>query len=132
MLSPESLRKIDREAAKYPPGQKQSAVMSALIIAQDEKGWLSTETMDFVDEQHIAGAQVGQDGGQVTGALDGGTRRHFDIDSHLIRHDVGQRGFSQARRTVKQNMIQRLAALTRGGDQDGQILLDLVLPNQIR
>ena len=47
-LSAESLRKIDREVAKYPPDQKQSAVMSALIIAQDEKGWLSTETMDTV------------------------------------------------------------------------------------
>ena len=48
MLSAEALRKIDREAAKYPPEQKQSAVMCALIIAQDEKGWLSTETMDEV------------------------------------------------------------------------------------
>jgi NADH-quinone oxidoreductase subunit E len=48
MLSPDSLKKIDREVAKYPPGHKQSAVMSALIIAQDEKGWLSTETMDAV------------------------------------------------------------------------------------
>ncbi len=48
MLSAESLRKIDREIAKYPAGQKQSAVMAALIIAQDEKGWLATETMDFV------------------------------------------------------------------------------------
>lgn len=47
-LSADSLRKIDREVAKYPPEQKQSAVMSALIIAQDEKGWLSTETMDAV------------------------------------------------------------------------------------
>jgi NADH-quinone oxidoreductase subunit E len=48
MLTADSLRKIDREIAKYPPDQKQSAVMSALIIAQDEKGWLSTETMDYV------------------------------------------------------------------------------------
>jgi len=48
MLSAESLKKIDGEVAKYPPEQKQSAVMSALIIAQDEKGWLSTETMDAV------------------------------------------------------------------------------------
>jgi NADH-quinone oxidoreductase subunit E len=48
MLSHESLRKIDRELAKYPADQKQSAVMSALIVAQDEKGWLSTETMDSV------------------------------------------------------------------------------------
>jgi NADH-quinone oxidoreductase subunit E len=48
MLTAEALRKIEREVAKYPPEQKQSAVMSALIIAQDEKGWLSTETMDEV------------------------------------------------------------------------------------
>jgi NADH-quinone oxidoreductase subunit E len=47
-LSPEALARIDREVAKYPPEEKQSAVMSALAIAQDEKGWLSTETMDFV------------------------------------------------------------------------------------
>jgi NADH-quinone oxidoreductase subunit E len=48
MLTAESLTKIDREVAKYPPDQKRSAVMSALIVAQDEKGWLSSETMDFV------------------------------------------------------------------------------------
>jgi len=47
-LSPEALARIDRALAKYPPDQKQSAVMAALTIAQDEKGWLSTETMDFV------------------------------------------------------------------------------------
>ena len=48
MLSQEALDKIDREVAKYPASQKQSAVMAALAIAQDEKGWLSTETMEFV------------------------------------------------------------------------------------
>src|SRR5687767_6680036 len=48
MLTTDSLRKIDREIAKYPADQKQSAVMSALIIAQDEKGWLSPEVMDYV------------------------------------------------------------------------------------
>ena len=47
-LSPDALARIDRALAKYPPDQKQSAVMAALAIAQDEKGWLSTETMDFV------------------------------------------------------------------------------------
>lgn len=47
-LSPEALARIDREIAKYPADQKQSAVMAALAIAQDEKGWLARETMDFV------------------------------------------------------------------------------------
>jgi len=48
ILSPDALAKIDRAMAKYPPDQRQSAVMAALTIAQDEKGWLPTETMDFV------------------------------------------------------------------------------------
>jgi NADH-quinone oxidoreductase subunit E len=48
VLSAEALKKIDREVAKYPADQKQSAVMAALAIAQDEKGWLANETMDFV------------------------------------------------------------------------------------
>ena len=47
-LSPEALAKIDQAIAKYPAGERRSAVMAALTIAQDEKGWLSTETMDFV------------------------------------------------------------------------------------
>ena len=56
-LSVDSLKKIEKEVAKYPADQKQSAVMSALIVAQDEKGWLSTETMDFV-AQHLGMAPV--------------------------------------------------------------------------
>jgi NADH-quinone oxidoreductase subunit E len=48
ILSPEALAKVDKAAAKYPPSQRHSAVIAALTIAQDEKGWLSTETMDFI------------------------------------------------------------------------------------
>ena len=53
MLSTDSLQKIDREIAKYPPERRQSAVMAALIVAQDEKGWLSTETMDELARGHM-------------------------------------------------------------------------------
>jgi len=49
-LSDDARRRIDREVAKYPPDQKQSAVMSALAIAQDEHGWLPTPIMDAVAE----------------------------------------------------------------------------------
>ncbi|GGY14415.1 NADH-quinone oxidoreductase subunit NuoE [Paludibacterium paludis] len=48
MLSAESLAKIDREVAKYPADQKRSAVMASLRIAQVEKGWLATETIEYV------------------------------------------------------------------------------------
>lgn len=48
MLSQDALQKIDREIAKYPADQKQSATMAALRIAQVEKGWLARETIEFV------------------------------------------------------------------------------------
>ncbi|OVZ62463.1 NADH-quinone oxidoreductase subunit E [Pigmentiphaga sp. NML080357] len=48
LLSEQALKKIDREVSKYPADQKQSAVMAALAIAQDEKGWLSQEVMEEV------------------------------------------------------------------------------------
>jgi NADH-quinone oxidoreductase subunit E len=48
VLSEQAYRKIDREIAKFPADQKQSAVMAALAIAQDEAGWLSPEVMEAV------------------------------------------------------------------------------------
>ncbi len=50
MLSAAALKLIDRELTKYPSDQRQSAVMSALAIAQHEKGYLSPEVMAFVAE----------------------------------------------------------------------------------
>ena len=47
-LSEQAVKKIDREIAKYPADQKQSAVMAALAIAQDEAGWLTPEVMQDV------------------------------------------------------------------------------------
>lgn len=62
MLSAESLKQIDREVAKYPADQKQSAIMSALRIAQVEKGWLSNETIacvaDYLGMPAIAALEV--------------------------------------------------------------------------
>ena len=48
MLTPESLKRIDCEIAKYPSEQKQSAVMAALAIAQEQQGWLSPEGIEAV------------------------------------------------------------------------------------
>lgn len=38
-----TLARFAREVAKYPPEQKQSAVMACLAIVQQEQGWVSSE-----------------------------------------------------------------------------------------
>ena len=48
MLSAEAYDVIDKEVAKYPPNRKQSAVMAALAIAQNELGWLSESAVEDV------------------------------------------------------------------------------------
>jgi len=49
LLSVETRATIDRWLTKYPPDQKQSAVMGALSIVQEQNGgWLTTELMDAV------------------------------------------------------------------------------------
>ena len=49
LINAESKEAIDIWVAKYPDDQKQSAVMSALRIVQDQNGgWLTTELMDAV------------------------------------------------------------------------------------
>ena len=48
LLSADSVQRIERECSKYPPEQRQSAVMSALAIAQDQFHVLSNEVMEEV------------------------------------------------------------------------------------
>lgn len=48
LVSPEALVSIDKAVAKYPLDRKQSAVMAALTIVQDEKGFLSRDAIEFV------------------------------------------------------------------------------------
>ena len=51
LIGKESREDIDRWIAKYPAEQKQSAVMAALRIVQDQNGgYLTTELMDAVAE----------------------------------------------------------------------------------
>ena len=47
-LSDLTLADIARNVAKYPPDQKQSAVMAALIAAQTEVGWVSPQVIATV------------------------------------------------------------------------------------
>ena len=44
MITEATKARFAREVAKYPPEQKQSAVMACLSIVQQEQGWVSQES----------------------------------------------------------------------------------------
>jgi NADH-quinone oxidoreductase subunit E len=48
MISDTTRARFDREVAKYPPDQKQSAVMALLSIVQQEQGYVTKESEEQV------------------------------------------------------------------------------------
>jgi NADH-quinone oxidoreductase subunit E len=50
LITAERLTEIDQWIAKYPEDQRQSAVMSALRIVQEQYGFLNVELMDAIAE----------------------------------------------------------------------------------
>lgn len=62
MLSESIRQRIDRELAKFPADQRQSAVMPALTHLQAERGWISPETVqelaDYLGMPAIAVQEV--------------------------------------------------------------------------
>lgn len=80
------------------------------------------KTVDLVDEQHVAGLQVGEHGGQVAGTLQhragGGLQPH----AHLGGDDVGERGLAKTGRAEHQRVIEALVTSTSGADEDFQLL----------
>ncbi|MDP3138233.1 MAG: NAD(P)H-dependent oxidoreductase subunit E, partial [Burkholderiaceae bacterium] len=57
MLSESTLQRFAREVAKYPPDQKQSAVMACLAIVQQEQGFVSVES-EVVIAEYLGMAQI--------------------------------------------------------------------------
>ncbi|ULQ58352.1 NADH-quinone oxidoreductase subunit NuoE [Flavihumibacter rivuli] len=47
-FSEEKLAKVKEIIARYPEGKQKSALIPVLHLAQEEYGWLSAETMDYV------------------------------------------------------------------------------------
>lgn len=47
-ISSEGMKEVDQWIAKYPEKEKQSAVMRALMVVQEEQGYLTEEAMNAV------------------------------------------------------------------------------------
>jgi NADH-quinone oxidoreductase subunit E len=56
-LSEQTKARFDKEVAKYPPDQRQSAVMACLSIIQQEQGWVSDEAQEAV-ARHLGMAPI--------------------------------------------------------------------------
>ena len=89
------------------------------------------ETVNLVNEQHIAFLKVGEQTGEVAGFFNGRAAGGLEVGTHGFGENVGDGGFAEAGRPVEQDMVERLAALLGGGDGDLQPLLHLRLAGEI-
>src|SRR6185369_16892497 len=90
------------------------------------------QPMNFVDEKNLSVAKVGQDRRQFTLDLQCRTRCLLEGNAQFVRDDVCKSRLTQARRSVKQNVVQRFSARAGSLNGDGQVLFDLGLSDNLR
>ncbi len=89
------------------------------------------QAVDLVDEEDLARLDVAEDAGEIELLLQNRAGGLLEADAQLRGDDGGERGLAQARRAVEQHVIHGLAALARGFDGDGEVLLQLGLAGEI-
>ena len=87
--------------------------------------------MDLVDEQHVAVVEIGEDGGEVAGAFERGPAGDAQRDAELGGDDAGQRRLPGSRRSREEQMVDRLPALARRGEEDLEVLLQALLAHEL-
>ena len=83
--------------------------------------YYGSKSVDFVDEQDIVGFEVGQKTGQLAGFVQNRSGSGLDAYAQFVGNDIGKCGFSQARRTVQENMVQGFLALAGCHDKDFEV-----------
>ena len=90
------------------------------------------QAVHLVNKKHLLVANVSQDGGEVAFDLQRGTGGLLGRHSQFVGNDGGQGSLAQPRRTVKQDVIQRLASRPRRLNRDGQVFFDFGLTDELR
>src|SRR3990172_2220271 len=85
------------------------------------------QPMDLIDEEDVTPIEVGQNGCQISRPFDRRAGGDSEVDAHLMCQNVSQRRLAQSRWSVKQDVVERLAARLGGLNKDGQILLYSIL-----
>src|SRR5439155_23267892 len=85
----------------------------------------------LVDEEDIAGAERREHPHEISGALEHRARGRADADAQLLRHQERERRLTEAGRSEKQRVVERLFAVLRRVDRDLERLLDLRLPDEL-
>jgi hypothetical protein len=84
----------------------------------------------LIDEKYVLRVEVRQYGGQVAAAFDGRSRGDAYAHPHFDGDDICQRGLSEARGAVQQDVVEGFPARPRGRNSYAQVFFYLGLPDK--
>ena len=123
-------RQIDAHGARRRPLADDEVELEILHGGIEDLLHRRIQAMDLVDEQHVAGLQIGQQRREIAGARDHRAGGGAEADAELAGDDLGQRRLAEARRPEEQHMVEGLAAGAGGGDEDLEIGAQLLLADE--
>src|SRR5213593_559635 len=85
------------------------------------------QAMNLVDKQHVSEFQIRQYRREITFQLNQWTRSCPKMRAHFVGDYRCQRGLAEARRTIKQNVVERLAAFSGGLNGNVEIVFNALL-----
>src|SRR6185437_2763466 len=89
-----------------------------------------TQAMDFVNEEHVAGAHVRERANEIARLLERRARGGVNVHAHLACDELGERGLAEPGRAVEQRVIERLTARECGIDVNAEAFLELLLADE--
>ncbi len=81
--------------------------------------------------EHVPRLQVGQDGGEITAALNDGAGTCAKAHPHLAGDDMRQGRLAEPGRAGEEDMVEGFAPVFGGVDKDAQIVAQLALADEI-
>ena len=90
------------------------------------------QAVDLVDEQDAAALQVGEDRGEIGGALQDRSGGLAQARPHLVGDDVGECGLAEPRGTEEEHVVERLVTLAGRADEDLELVPHRPLADVLR
>ena len=88
------------------------------------------QSVDLVDEQHVAVFELGEDRREIARSFERGPRGHVQVYPHLGCDDARERRLSESWRPCEQQMVDGLLASAGRLEHDAQVLLQLSLSDE--
>src|ERR671924_1001372 len=124
-------RQVKADAARAWPLAEDDVELEVLERGVEHLLHRAGHPVDLVDEQDVPLLEVGEDRREVAGPIERRSRRGAEPDAELVGEDAGERRLAQPGGPREQHVIDRLPAGTCAVDEEGQLLLDPLLPDEL-